>query len=176
MNDRCLWPAMATPGPWYRSRRGLAVLLVYAGLTLLATLLSTGVWFDAVGLVGADGPATAVPGFVYLYAFLGAMAYALTSLIAKLETGGRGVARVGLRAVAALPLAAGVYLLAGPLGLAGLGDRAIAGVAFLVGLYVNLTLKALGGLAERLYGRRESGEPTGRSPSEESTSGGDSRG
>lgn len=144
--------------PWYRTGRGLAVVAVYGLLTVAAVLASTGRLLDATASppdATALGPAR-VPAYVYVYAFLGGMAYAFTSLVARFDRGPVGALRVGVRAVAALPLAAGVYLLVGLLGVesVGVGDvRLLAGLAFLVGLYVNLTLKALGGLADRLYGR-----------------------
>lgn len=166
---------MSDETPWYRTGRGIAVVGIYAVLTLVALYLSTdpapaeGLFFPNETATAADGaanrsvdarPSTAIPAFVYLYAFLGAMAYAFTSIVAKFQRKTEEVVKVGLRALAALPLAAGVFLLAGALGI----DEAasVGGVAFLVGLYVNLTLKALGGLAERLYGGsdgEESDEP-----------------
>ncbi|MFB6353524.1 MAG: hypothetical protein ABEJ92_05505 [Halobacteriales archaeon] len=152
--------------PWYRSGRGIAVVVIYGLLTLVALAVSTepaalGDGYLGVNTSSLTGPSTRVPPAVYLYGFLGAMAYAFTSIVAKFERGPTGVLRVGLRALAALPLAGGVYLLAGMLGLSGVSGSAIAGVAFLVGLYVNLTLKALGGLADRLYGRVPGGTGDG---------------
>ncbi len=145
--------------PWYQSARGITVVAVYAALTLVGLAISTApeaaeplVFQNATAEGAAELPASAVPPIVYLYAFLGAMAYAFTSVVAKFERDTREVVKVGLRALAALPLAAGVFVLAGALGVEG---APVAGVAFLVGLYVNLTLKSLGGLAERLYGPGE---------------------
>lgn len=173
---------MSAPTPWYRTRRGTLVVTIYALGTVLALLVSTG-W--GVGTpfftsTGSGNPTTLVPSFVYLYSFLGAMAYAFTSVVAKFERGVTGVVRVGLRALAALPLAAGVFLLAGALTIETGGPRTIAGIAFLVGLYVNLTLKALGGLADRLYGRTGSrdarGAATGPVGSGSEASGSETRG
>lgn len=148
---------MSDDPPWFRTNRGLAVVFVYALLTLVGVVLSTEP--GALGGLGPDlnvsaqtGPSAAIPPAIYLYGFLGAMAYAFTSIIAKFERGTTGVVRVGIRALAALPLAAGVFLLAGTLGISAANGRVLAGTAFLVGLYVNVTLKALGGLAERLLG------------------------
>jgi len=143
------------PTPWYRTRRGPPVVLGYAVVTLAVLSLSTGWLLDGAGPFALHEP---VPLDVYLYGFLGGMTYAFTSLVARFERGLRGVVKVGLRALAALPLAAGVYLLAGPLGLPTGDAGLVAGLSFLVGLYVNLTLKALGGLADRLYGRASRGD------------------
>lgn len=146
---------MAAEPPWYRTRRGIVVVGLYAGLTVAGVTISTGVAFASFvfGPPAPDGgPLLRIPPYIYLYGFLGAMAYAFTSVIAKFERGTAGVVRVGLRVLAALPLAAGVFLLAGALGIEPSDGRLVAGLAFLVGLYVNLTLKALGGLAERLLG------------------------
>ncbi len=150
---------MSDEPPWYQTTRGLAVVFVYAVLTLVGVALSTEP-SQVSGIVNgtymnvstATGESAATPPAIYLYAFLGAMAYAFTSIIAKFERGTTGVLRVGLRALAALPLAAGVFLLAGTLGISAADGRVLAGVAFLVGLYVSVALKALGGLAERLLG------------------------
>lgn len=154
--------------PWYRTRRGPAVVVGYAVVTLAVLVYTTGP--IAVG----EELVVEIPAGVYLFGFLGGMTYAFTSIVAKFERGVRGVVKVGLRALAALPLAAGVYLLAVPLGLpAGDGTgtpQLVAGVSFLVGLYVNVTLKALGGLADRLFtgpgtgaGDDPSRSPTGSS-------------
>lgn len=148
--------------PWYRTWHGSTVIAVYALLTVGAALVTTG-WQVKVGeFFSVETTGSQVPGFIYVFAFLGAMAYAFTSVVAKLdpeaeafERGTPAVLRVGLRAMAALPLAAGVYLLWNvmDLPLDETNSRILAGVAFLVGLYVNVTLKALGGLAERILGR-----------------------
>lgn len=134
--------------PWYRTRRGPPVVVAYAVVTLAVVAVTTG-W----GVDWSSDFEASVPVYVYLYGVLGGMTYAFTSIVAKFERGFRGIVRVGIRAVAALPLAAGVYLLAGPLGLPTGEASLMAGLSFLVGLYVNVTLKALGGLADRLFGR-----------------------
>jgi hypothetical protein len=148
---------MSDEPPWYQTTRGLAVVIVYAVLTVVGVALSTEpsqvpVNDTYMNISTATGQSAATPPAIYLYAFLGAMAYAFTSIIAKFERGTTGVLRVGLRALAALPLAAGVFLLAGTLGVSAADGRVLAGVAFLVGLYVSVALKSLGGLAERLLG------------------------
>lgn len=139
--------------PWYRTRRGPPVVVAYAVVTIAVVAVTTG-W----GVDGSTDFEASVPVYVYLYGFLGGMTYAFTSIVAKFERGVRGVVRVGIRAIAALPLAAGVYLLAGPLGLPTGEASLMAGLSFLVGLYVNVSLKALGGLADRLFGRVGTGD------------------
>lgn len=145
--------------PWYRTWHGLVVIAAYGLLTLGAAVVSTG-W--PVGSSFFPDPASVstgqVPGYVYVYAFLGGMAYAFTSVVAKFERGTPGVLRVGIRAMASLPLAAGVFLLSDALRIDASGGQFVAGLAFLVGLYVNVTLKALGGVADRLFGRTAAGD------------------
>ncbi|HKJ59768.1 MAG TPA: hypothetical protein VKA37_11090, partial [Halobacteriales archaeon] len=165
--------------PWYRTWHGITVIGVYAILTIGAALVTTG-WLVGQGeFFTGDPTGSQVPGFVYVFAFLGAMAYAFTSVVAKLDPeaeafdrGTTALLRVGLRAMAALPLAAGVYLLWNNMGFAvsGSNSQAVAGVAFLVGLYVNVTLKALGGVAERVLGRtaKSTDESSHAEPSEPS--------
>lgn len=137
-------------GPvWYETRAGRAVVGTY----LLGTLLGVVVAVQDPGslpLVSTTGGSAVhpVPGYVFLYAFMGASAYAVTSLVSREKTT-EEVVQLALRVVAALPLALGVWALA-PLADFGGQDRVIAGVAFLAGLYVNLALKTFGSLAERL--------------------------
>jgi len=150
--------------PWYRTGPGLAIVAAYGLLTVGAVLASTGVLFDGT-LIGQPSASVAtgqVPANVYLYALLGGMAYAFASVVANFERGAAGVLRVGVRSLAALPLAAWVFLLADALGVDASGDQVVAGVAFLVGLYVNLTLRALVGLADRLFGRTSEGGSSGK--------------
>lgn len=149
-------PRVDTPGvsSWYRTWTGWVVVSVYAVLTVAGVAVSAGLFVGTDAFTTPDSGAR-VPWFVYLYGLLGAMAYAFTSLLSGLGEAGeasvRRLVRIGLRVLAALPLAGGVYLLAALLSLPTSG-RTAGGLAFLVGLYVSLTLKALGGLAERLYG------------------------
>lgn len=150
--------------PWYRSRRGIGVVTLYGVLTVAAVAASTGWLVGPSFFPAADSTVQTgqVPAYVYLYAFLGAMAYAFTSVVAKFERRTVGVLKVGLRAIAALPLAAGVFMLSNALGIDATSGQFVAGAAFLVGLYVNLTLRALGGLADRLYGRSTSPNTNGK--------------
>lgn len=155
---------MATDPGWHYDRRLLLVLVLYAVLTLLGVAISTGLlvpdtWFQGV----ENGPQTQVPPFVYLYAFLGASAFAFSNLIQKENRDWRDMVRLGMRVLTALPLAAGVYLLGTFLGGGAdvAGGRAAAGLAFLTGLYVNLALEGLYGLGMRLYGLSGSRENGG---------------
>jgi hypothetical protein len=94
-----------------------------------------------------------VPAMVYVYAFLGAGAYAVTSLAFNPKESIVETYRLTYRMVGALPLAAGVYLLSRQLGVGPTETSVpLVGVVFLSGLYVRLTLRRLGDLAERLYG------------------------
>lgn len=146
---------MTTKTDWHYDRRLLLVLALYAVLTLLGVAISTGFlapdsWFE----VGDMAPATRIPPFVFLYAFLGASAFAFSNLLRKENREWRDLVRLGMRVLSALPLAAGVYLLGAFLGGSAdvTGERAAAGLAFLTGLYVNLALEGLYGLGMRLYG------------------------
>ena len=122
-------------------------LVLYAVLTLAGVAISTQPGLLANGSVPSDGT---VPAFVYLYAFLGAMAYAFTSVVSEPDKEFREVLRVGVRVFAALPLAAGLFLLSTFVNVART-PPVMAGMAFVTGLYIKLALKTLGGIAERLY-------------------------
>jgi hypothetical protein len=146
---------MADEVNWHDDRTVLAVAVAYAILTLLGVAISTGVLVpDSWFVVGSEAPATQVPEYVYLYAFLGASAYAFSNMLRKDDRQWRDLVRLGTRVLAALPLAAGIYLLGSFLGGGAnvAGGRAAAGLAFLTGLYVNLALEGLYGLGTRLYG------------------------
>lgn len=93
-----------------------------------------------------------VPGHIYLFAFLGAGAYAVTSLAFNPKESIIETYRLTYRLIGALPLAAGVYLLSDLLVDASTVPVPVAGLAFLSGLYIRLTLRRLGDVAERLYG------------------------
>ena len=101
-------------------------------------------------------PNHAQPGLgeVYVFAFLGAGAYAMTSLAFNPKESITETYRLVYRMVGALPIGAGVFLLAEALELAD-ATVPVVGVAFLSGLYVRLALRRLGDLAERLYGAEE---------------------
>lgn len=93
-----------------------------------------------------------VPAHIYLFAFLGAGAYAVTSLAFNPKQSIIETYRLTYRLIGALPLGAGVYLLSDVLVDASTVPVPVAGLAFLSGLYIRLTLRRLGDLAERLYG------------------------
>ena len=162
---------MATESDWHHDRRLLVVLALYAILTLLGVAVATGFlvpesWFE----VAEKAPATQVPPFVFLYAFLGASAFVFSNLLRKENREWRDLVRLGMRVLSALPLAAGVYLLGSFLGGGAdvAGARAAAGLAFLTGLYVNLALEALYGLGMRLYGLRPSDDENSENQTNES--------
>ena len=134
--------------PWYRNRSGVALVVCYLLFTLIGVGHSVG-WQAGIGVSLPDD--ATVPSYVYLYGFLGALAYAFTSLLTEFDKSARDLLQVGLRIPAALLLATGLYLLAAFF-VADPSTRVVAGLSFLVGLYVKLTLEALGGLARRLYG------------------------
>jgi len=166
---------------WYDSRVGR---LFYWGL-LVATLI--GVALSSTTVLDTE---PVIPAGVYLFGFLGATVYAFTSFANRFDEDGRYRLKVFSRTVAALPLAAGVYLLAfaftgfdgagaadgaanGTQGAA--GDRVVAGVVFLAGLYVSTALQALGGVADRLLGvdRGDSDDETADSVDESAEDGAD---
>lgn len=134
---------------WYDSRVGR---IFYWGL-ILATLVAV-----ALSSTGALGTELQIPPGVYLFGFLGATVYAFTTFARRFARKGRYRLKVLSRTLAALPLVAGVYLLAfaftGTDGGAGeiTGPRYVAGLAFLAGLYVSTTLQSLEVLANRFLG------------------------
>lgn len=134
---------------WYEDRLGQVVVGTYVVATLLGVLVAVR---DAGSIPFVSTTRGAgvhpVPGYVFLYGFMGASAYGVTSLVSR-DKSTREVIHLALRVVAALPLVLGVWALAPAMGLES-NARAIAGVAFLAGLYVNLALEAFGSLAERL--------------------------
>lgn len=141
---------------WYETRWGRFFYWGVIGATLVAVGLSI------------TGTEVEIPAAVYLFGFLGASVYAMTSFAKQFDATGRYRLKILSRTVAVLPLATGVYLLAfafsggsGQLnalnatasnGQFTQSDRVVAGLIFLAGIYVSATLRALGGLAERLLG------------------------
>lgn len=148
----------------------------FLALTLVGLAVATGGLFcgSSVGVfcevTTADSELGAVqlPPYVVLYSTLGALGYAFTKFVTKLEryddwADFERLVAMALRVPAAWLLAAGVYLLFGLLvGGGAVGNTAVessspppdprlgAGVSFLVGLYVNVTYKSLGALADKL--------------------------
>ena len=147
---------MTDDQPWFQNRRGRGLVLLYLVFTLVGVGLSVG-WGDGLSL--SIPSEVTVPTFVYLYGFLGALAYAFTSLLTEFDKPAEDLLQVGLRIPAALLLATGVYLLAAFF-VSDPSTRVVAGLSFLVGLYVKLTLEALGSLARRLYGMGSGSEPS----------------
>ena len=148
---------MTEDGPWFGNRRGIGLVLLYLVFTLVGVGISVG-W--TAGLSFSIPNSVTVPAFVYLYGFLGALAYAFTSLLTDFDKPARDLLQVGLRIPAALLLATGVYLLASFF-VTDPSTQVVAGLSFIVGLYVKLSLEALGSLARRLYGMgpRDDQEP-----------------
>ena len=139
---------MADEQPWFQNRRGRWMVVLYLVFTLVGVGFSVG-WGAGLSLSIPDS--VTVPTYVYLYGFLGALAYAFTSLLTEFDKSARDLLQVGLRIPAALLLATGIYLLAAFF-VSDPSTRVVAGLSFIVGLYVKLSLEALGSLARRLYG------------------------
>ena len=164
---------------WYATRAGRTL---YWGL-IVATLLSVAVstagfpaFLDETVPVSLPDVETTIPPYVYLFGFLGATVYAFTTFARRFDEHGRYRLKVFSRTVAALPLVAGVYLLA--FAFLGFGtepampgdptnavarERVIAGLVFLAGLYVSTTLLALETVANRLLGVDQDGGDRARS-------------
>jgi hypothetical protein len=125
------------------ARESLGRELPVVSAVLVAVVLSSDV------VLGSE---TSVPVEMYLFAFVGAGAYAITSLVFEPKQSGVEVLRLCYRLVGALPLAAGVYLFSNAIVDAESFSSSIAGLSFLSGLFVRLTLRRLGDAAEKLYG------------------------
>lgn len=141
------------------ARRGLIAFYIAASVVIVA--ISAQVFFSTVN--GVAGPllpsnlgildAARVPPYVYVFALIGGFGYVFTALI---DDEGRSVGDLlhdGVRVVAALPLAAGSYLLLGFFridGGASAPTPVVGGIAFLTGLSVNVAHKRFASLAKRL--------------------------
>lgn len=146
-----------------RHRTGLLKLAYVVAIAAAADVSTDGTF--GTYLPGTDGwvvfadLSVTVPEYVYLYAFAGAGTYVLTSLIFDPKESATELLALGYRLVAALPLGAGVYLLAAFVVGVSIPDvggeltqpRLYAGTAFIAGLFVKLTLRKLGDVAERIY-------------------------
>jgi hypothetical protein len=150
-----------TAPPWYQSPLGLGLVGANLFLLLLLVVVSSSAEGGPLGNVAAGAGNTGfglsnsplevdVPGYVYAFGAIGALGYVFTLLVVKFERSAASLGRMSLRIPAALPLCAGVYLLAEQL----LGEQPpqqlVAGLAFLAGLYVDLTYRRLDALARRL--------------------------
>lgn len=145
------------------------MVVLYLVFTLVGVGFSVG-W--GAGLSLSIPESVTVPTYVYLYGFLGALAYAFTSLLTEFDKPARDLLQVGLRIPAALLLATGIYLLAAFF-VSDPSTRVVAGLSFLVGLYVKLSLEALGSLARRLYGIGDRDEPSDDEPMDDEPETGD---
>lgn len=156
-------------GNWTAIVAFLALTLVGLGVATGGLFCGSSVGaFCGVTAVDPDSGPVQIPPYVVLYSTLGALGYAFTKFVTRLEryddwADFERLVAMALRVPAAWLLAAGVYLLfgllvrGGPVGNAGLeasnpppNPRLGAGVSFLVGLYVNVTYKSLGSLADKL--------------------------
>lgn len=117
-------------------------------------------WGDVLRTVGlgACPPSVTVPGFVYLYALVGATGFVFTKLVRDFDRSAGDLVRYNLRLPAALPLAAGVYLLSDRL--VGSGpEPLLAALAFATGLLVNTAYERIRDLAVSLLSpRRDDGD------------------
>jgi hypothetical protein len=139
--------------PWYTRRRGIAIIGFYAVLTAFAGLVAMG-YTDPILVEESEyyrANPIAIPPYVYLYAFMGAMAYVFTTLLINVDADTKTIARIGLRVPAALLLVTGVYLLGSVLELVPQTPPEKAGLAFLVGLFVKHALKGLSTISMRMY-------------------------
>jgi hypothetical protein len=142
-----------TNEPWYTRRRGIVIIGFYAVLTAFAGLIAMG-YTDPVLVEESsyyqENP-IAIPPYIYVYAFMGAMAYVFTTLLVNVDADTKTIARIGLRVPAALLLVTGVYLLGSMLELVPGTPAEKAGLAFLVGLFVKHALKGLSTISMRMY-------------------------
>ena len=143
--------------PWIRS----AVVAFYVVVSVSVVALSAQVFFGTVGgVVGLPVPedygildSARVPPYVYVFALVGGFGYVFTALIDDDRRTVEELLHDGVRLVAALPLAAGAYLLLGFFridGGASTPTPIIGGIAFLTGLSVNVANKRFASLAKRL--------------------------
>lgn len=138
------------PNMWYRTTLGRAIF-VFDVLLMSVLVVSTTVFFAELledPLPSLDG---GVPGYIYVFALLGALGYVFTTLTDDFHRSTGKLIQYNLRLPAALPLAVGIYLFSEII----LADAAaspaiLGGLAFLSGLYVNLAYSQLGALAVRL--------------------------
>lgn len=124
---------------WWTERGGKALIALYLIFTGIGIFFSIALMPEKVS----------VPPYVYLYGFLGALAYIFTSLLTQFNKSTSDLLKVGIRIPAALLLVAAVYLLI-TFFVKEPTKPIIAGLSFLIGLYIKLALEGLGGLASRL--------------------------
>lgn len=153
---------VAEPGwladPWYRTRAGVAMLLIDVALIVaLASVTMTTVVSEFGTVVEPTLPGH-VPVFVYVFSALGGLGYVFTALLEDFQSDTKSLFRYNLRVPAALPLGAGVWLLSDVLVGANAAPRLVLGLAFLSGLYVNLAYERLGAVARRFLPDSETTE------------------
>jgi hypothetical protein len=142
--------------PWYASLRGIVVVFLFGILAVVGGLIATGMVLPGIvfwdqAFYEQPGNQLAIPPHIYLYAYLGAITYAFTTLVVNPETDTKSLVQIGARIPAALLLVTGVYLLGSWLEVIPKEPREIAGIAFLVGLFVKHALKGLTAISARLY-------------------------
>lgn len=106
---------------------------------------------------GASGAGfEATPTSAFVFALLGALGYVFTVLLTDLHRDAAKVVQANFRVIAAIPLAAGVFLLSDYI----LGDAGVGtlGFVFLTGLYVNLVYERLGGIADHFLPAEDEGD------------------
>lgn len=176
-------PESALEGAWYESRFGVGIVAFDVVLTLSLVLMTMGgltlnsdysnyVW---VSSVGGEGPVNLslglIPWYVYVFSLLGALGFIFTTLFDDFDRDTGKLLEYNFGLPAALPLGAGVYLLAGvmfenPDELGAI----LVGTVFLSGLYVKITYKRFGALAERLLpASNDDGDEGGQSDGGAST-------
>jgi hypothetical protein len=148
--------ASTAPRPWYSTGRGIVVVVLFGVLAVIGGLIATGmvlpgvVFWDQAFYERPENQ-LAIPPHIYLYAYLGAVTYAFTTLVVNPDTETKALVQIGARIPAALLLVTGVYLLGSWLEVIPKEPREIAGIAFLVGLFVKHALKGLTAISARLY-------------------------
>lgn len=141
--------------PWHLTTLGLAVVALDALLAVVLVVGTTELASSVLVPLGSDWTsAVTVDPFVYLFGVLGALGYVFTALVREFDRSAEDLVRYNVRLLAALPLAAGVFLLSELLLANDPSDEVLAGAAFVTGLYVNLVYERLGALADRLFPSR----------------------
>lgn len=155
-NDSAREPADEGPSDeavWHQSTLGAVVVVfdvLLVGAIAVGTTGALAGFLSGLGLSAAP-PAVRVPGYVYLYGALGALAYVFTRLVRKLDRSTEQLLHSNVRVLAALPLAAGLYLFAGRFLGTDSAVTSLAGLSFLTGLFVNTAYHRINALGKRLF-------------------------
>ena len=138
---------------WHESRLGVFVLAVDVLLVGAVAVGTTGALAGLRSVVGLGEPvpAVTVPAYVYVYGAFGALAYVFTRIVREMDRSTTELVHSNLRVLAALPLAAGLYLFAERLLGTAPATGSLAGLAFLTGLFVNTAYHRINALAKRLF-------------------------